>query len=217
MVACVLTLGFAACGGDNSSDEGATTAVSSTAVPQGTATSAPPATTATSGAVTTAAPSITSPSTPCAGTGGDTSTVMSPTPSGAMLLTGVDVMPADACSDTVTMVFRPDVEEVPGFTLGYQDGPFSAAGSGEPIPVLGGAYLVLRLEPAAIVDLSDAAAPLTYDGPQDIEPDGTNHVVQMRVYDAFEGVLGWVIGLDSLQPFVVETGASPPSLTISIG
>jgi hypothetical protein len=125
--------------------------------------------------------------------------------------------PLDGCVDTVTMTFRADVGEAPGFTLGYQDGPFSEAGSGKPIRMRGRAFLVLRLEPAAIFDFADESAGLTYDGPHDIRPRGTNHVEQVRLYDAYEGVVGWVIGLDSHQPFTVQTGTSPPSLTISIG
>ncbi len=216
LVVGALAAGGSACGSDDSSGGGASTTVSSAATSDETTTTTSPATTTSAAATTTTAESTTA-TIPCEGAGGATDDVTSPMPSGMMLLTDLDAAPLDACVDSVALTFRPDVEEAPGFTLGYEDGPFSEAGSGAPIEVRGSAFLVLRLEPAAIADLSIEFAPLTYEGPRDFEPEGTIHVVQVRLYDAFEGVVGWVIGLDSQQPFTVETGTSPPSITIAIG
>jgi len=132
-------------------------------------------------------------------------------------LTGVEVARVDDCIDSVTMTFRDDLNEAPGFTLGYRNGPFSEAGSGAPIRMRGRAFLVLRLEPAATFDFSDDSGGRTYDGRRSLRPRRTNHVEHLRLYDDFEGVVGWIIGLDSRRPFTVETGTAPPSLTISIG
>lgn len=215
LVVGALAAGGSACGSDDSSGGGASTTVSSAATSDETTTTTSPATTTPAAATTTAESTTTT--VPCEGTGGVTDDVTSPMPSGMMLLTDLHAAPLEACVDSVALTFRPDVDEAPGFTLGYEDGPFSEAGSGAPIEVRGNAFLVLRLEPAAIADLSIESVPLTYEGPRDFEPEGTIHVVQVRLYDAFEGVVGWVIGLDSQQPFTVETGTSPPSITIAIG
>ena len=219
MIVGALALGAGGCGGDDDASGGATTSSSESPSTSevGATTTAGDDGTSTSAAETSTSAPAESTTVPCEGTGGGTDAVTSPLPSGMMLLTDVEIEAARPCVDTVTLKFRPDVAEAPGFTLEYQDGPFSEAGSGAPVEVDGGAFLVLRMEPAAIADLSVETAPLTYEGPRDIAPDGTAHVVQMRLYDAFEGVVGWVIGIDGQQPFTVDTGTSPPSITISIG
>ena len=218
VVGVALLLGTAGCGGGGgnaarTSTTGSTEAggTTTTAAHGGGTTTTAAATTTSLGARTTTTTST------CGPSAGGTDSVTRPMPSGIMLLTDVVAKAEGACADKVALTFRSDTSEEPGFTLGYRDPPFSAAASGAPIEVEGSAFLVLRLEPAALVDMSIDTAPLTYTGPQDILPARTVHVREMTVFDSYEGVLGWIIGLDEKVPFAVTTSSAPPSLVITIG
>ena len=48
---------------------------------------------------------------------------------------------------------------VPGYDVGYVEPPILADGSGEEVPVAGGAALVVRMEPALDADLTQESAP----------------------------------------------------------
>lgn len=135
-------------------------------------------------------------------------------PASTQLLTDVKVA-ASGCLDTVTFSFRASGPAPPGYSLSYQPGPFASSGSGQAVSVAGAAFLAVRFEPAAIADLTQANAPPSYTGPRLITPTGTTHVRGLALYDAFEGVVAWVIGLDRQAP--VQVSAQPGSLVVTIG
>lgn len=134
-----------------------------------------------------------------------------------MLLTNVQPTP-DGCLGRVTFTFRSTgADAAPGYRAEYQPGPFAEDGSGSPVTVAGSAFLVVRFEPAAGVDLSVEHAPQTYTGPRSIKPAGVPHVVEIREIGDFEGVVTWVIGLDSQRPVQTAAIPGPPTLTVTIG
>lgn len=133
-----------------------------------------------------------------------------------MLLTGVGAAPLD-CRDEVTFDFRSTgIDTSPGYTVGYQSGPFRSGEGDEILKVNGSAFLVVRFDRAAGADLSKPAAPPTYTGPNTVTPDGMFHVLQIKRISDFEGVLVWVIGLDAKRPFTVDGSATPPKIVVTI-
>lgn len=133
------------------------------------------------------------------------------------LLTNVTIA-ASGCIDTVTFDFTPDgPASEPPYQLEYKDPPFAQSGSGEPVTVPGTAFLVIRFQPAWIADITREGAPPSYTGPHEITATGTSFVKGMALYDAYEAVVGWVIGLDGQHPVRVDETASPPRLVINVG
>jgi hypothetical protein len=133
-----------------------------------------------------------------------------------MLLTGVDAAPVD-CRDVVTFDFRSTgVGTSPGYTIGYQSGPFRSGEGDQILKVNGSAFLVVRFDSAMGADLTKPDAPLTYTGPSTLTPDGMQHVLQIKRISDFEGVLVWAIGLDAKRPFIVDGSPTPPKIVITI-
>lgn len=119
-----------------------------------------------------------------------------------------------ACADRVEFEFRTGIA---GATIEYQPGPFTVGESGQPLTVAGGAFLVVRLEPAAGVNLDEPDAPATYTGPSSIKPQGLTHVQEIRELSDFEGQLVWVIGLDDTRPFTVTSLTGPSRVSVEVG
>jgi hypothetical protein len=188
-----LVVVLAACGSGSAGKSSSTTASTAAASSSSTSsTTAPPATCVAGGSTGpfTAAGSATS------------------------LMTDV-VTAAAGCADTVTFTFRPG--PAPGYDVSYKPGPFQDAGSGNPHPVSGNAFVVVRFHPAAIADFAQPSAPLTYTGPRSIHPTGVAHVQDLEMTEAFEGYVTWVIGLDAQRPMKAVASASPTSLVITLG
>jgi hypothetical protein len=145
----------------------------------------------------------------------DTKTaIVDPVPSsGPALLTDLHTG-RQPCADRVVFDFR---DVAPGYTFEYQPGPFTFGESGQPLTIAGNAFLVARLSPASGVDLTQPAAPPTYQGPAQITPLGLSHVREIRRLSDFEGVLVWVIGLDGMRPFTAATLGGPARVYIDIG
>lgn len=149
---------------------------------------------------------------------GATDPATAPGDPGGALLTDVRVG-AHGCFDRVVFEVRPaggGAAAPVGYTVGYEPGPLTEDGSGEPVSVEGGAFLVVRLM-ATGVDLSREDAPETYTGPATIDPQGTSRVVQVRRTGDFEGVSTWVVGVDATRPFRVEVVESPTRLVVDVG
>ena len=134
--------------------------------------------------------------------------------------TGANVLLTDVrtgrqpCADRVVFDFR---NGRPPYTVEYQPGPTFALGeSDQTITVEGSAFLVVRVEHAAGVDLSDPSAPQTYTGPESIHPNGLTHVREIRRTEDFEGVLIWVIGVDATRPFSVGVLDGPSRVYVDI-
>lgn len=195
-VAVLAAVGLVACG-SGSSGRSKGDAASTTAAPPSTT-----ATAATSGK-------------PCPGG----ATTEQKTPPSTDVVDMTDLTTAVAhCGDVVAFTFRATPQPtVPGYDVQYKSPPFRDSGEGRVHTVDGTAFLVVRFDRAAIVDFSNTSAPKTYNGPTSLHPNGLAHVRDIELLDATEGVLSWVIGLDSQQPFRVDTTTTPGAVTLSIG
>jgi hypothetical protein len=115
--------------------------------------------------------------------------------------------------DRATFQFR---NHVPGYRVEYQDGPFTEDGSGNPVDVAGGAFVVVRMEPASGFDLSTGEGQLVYKGPKRISgaDAGTSVVREVVRLGDFEAVLTWAIGLEERVDFRVLTLTHPARLVV---
>ena len=176
--------------------------------PQSTTTSTA-ATTTTTGASTTTAPT-------CTGAGADTATKAAPAQSatGVALLTDVRTG-RQPCADRVVFDFRAGSR--PGYSVGYERGPFTFGQSDMPVTVAG------ERVPGRAHDAGErrrprvagrSAAPTT--GPESIVPPGLTHVREIRRLEDFEATLVWVIGLDAQRPFSVGTLDGPPRVYVDV-
>jgi hypothetical protein len=190
LVAVSALIVFAACGGDDTGSSGSSTTASTE-----------PATSTT-----------TTPTTePCEFSGAEAN-VSGEAAGGTLFLTNLRSAGHD-CYDRVVLEFRQD--GTPGYEVGYQDGPILQDASGEPVPVAGSAYLVVRVSPATGYDF-DAGVP-SYNGPNRVTPGDTAHVQEVVRSGDFEAILTWVIGLDEVRPFTVSTLTDSTRLVIDIG
>jgi hypothetical protein len=85
---------------------------------------------------------------------------------------------------------------MPDWTVGYQSGPLELQPSGQPVSVAGGAFLVVRFDHASAFTVPTSPA---IDSPI---------VREIRKTQDFEGVVTWVIGLDTQRAFGVSTDAA---------
>ena len=114
--------------------------------------------------------------------------------------------------DRVVFEFR---NVAPGYDVRYVQKPVHADGSGNEVPVEGGAVLLVRMEPALDADLTQESAPRTYLGPQRFTPD-TAVVVELVRTGGFEAVLTWAVGVDEKRPFKVTRLESPARIVIDV-
>ncbi len=197
IVALVAAAGLAGCG----SDTPKTTAAA-------TGTAAPVSTDTTPTSQTTA---------PCTFSGA-TERAQGPGDAPTRLLTDVRVG-AHGCYDRVTFELKPQKGDTDGpvsWKARYEEPPITEDGSGRPVAVKGKAFLVVTMS-ATGVDLSQEAAPPTYTGPASIEAADTTRIRQVRRIGDFEGVLTWVIGLDTKRPFHVTTDTGPARVIVDVG
>jgi hypothetical protein len=199
-LAAIVVLAFALSGcGSGSNDDGA----------------ASPATTSTSPTTTSTSPPSTQTVPDCMPSP-DAST--SPRKSSAnenretMYLTNV-TLGTDEC--TAKVVFELEKRAPgPGFEVSYQ--PASTAkiedASGNPIEIDGDAFLVVKLTPAMTAKIDGDQVTKTYTGPRRLG--GTDPITEVVKTGDFEGVVTWVIGLDSKRPFT--TNASDSELVVEI-
>jgi len=172
-----------------------------TVQPLPTTSTAPPRAT-----TTTTTPDLPTTSLPCQPIPIPTTPVKSPATTQPSLLTKVSET-GDHCVDHVVFDFVPKGTDIPGYTITYASPPFTSDGSGAPIIVPGSAFVSVRIAPGYGYDF--VAGKPTYTGPKSVPVSGTNHVRSIVETGDFEGVLNWVIGLDSKRPFSVEATATP--------
>jgi hypothetical protein len=136
-----------------------------------------------------------------------------PASTSTSLLTAVQTAVHDGC-DRIVFAFRDGAP--PGYEVGYKPGPFTKGESEEPLEVQGAAYLVVRLDKASGLDQSSPMGTATYTGPRVLTGLGLTHAAEVVNAEDFEGVMTWVVGLDSQRPFTVTTLNSPPRVVVDV-
>jgi hypothetical protein len=197
---------LAACGSDKKQGSSAattsSTAAASTTTRAATTTTRPAATSTSAAATTTAA---------CPNTGStDPRATLAAQPSA--LLTNVVVTTA-GCRDSVTFTFRTKGSAVPSCAAEYRTGPFTRDGSGAAVAVAGTAFLAVRCTPAYGYDFETGTT--TYTGSKNIIPAGTRHVRAVVETGDFEGVVNWVIGLDTKRAFAIDSSGAPREFVVT--
>ncbi len=133
--------------------------------------------------------------------------VTSPAPANSVLLTRVDFT-GDTCVDHVVWGFTSKGSGPPGYSITYGTPPFAQDGSGQPVAVKGNAFVVVTIPKAYGFDFESGKT--TYTGPKHITPPpSANHVKEIVETGDFEGVVTWVIGLDTKRAFSVQATGSP--------
>lgn len=114
--------------------------------------------------------------------------------------------------DTVTFQFGPGGDN-PGIPFGditIVKPPFSQGSSGLPMTVEGDHFLQVRFDK---MDIVDAAGNDIYNGLRDLKP-GFPALRQAVMFDEFEGVVGWFVGLSG--PTCVSVASDPAALAITL-
>ena len=135
-----------------------------------------------------------------------TTPVTSPTAAQPSLLTDVKEL-GDGCVDHVIFDFNGKGTDPPGYSVTYGTPPFVGDASGAPIAVAGNAFVVVKVKPGYGFDF--VTGKQTYSGPKSVPVGHTNHVRAIVETGDFEGVLTWVIGLDSKRAFSVQATGTP--------
>jgi hypothetical protein len=120
---------------------------------------------------------------------------------------------ADECTAKVLFGFEEQAPG-PGFEVSYQPADTAKIedASGNPIEIDGDAFLVVKLNPAMTAKIDGDQVTKTYNGPRRIS--GSDPITEVVKTGDFEGVVTWVIGLDSKRSFT--TNASESQLAIEI-
>jgi hypothetical protein len=121
----------------------------------------------------------------------------------------------ERCGDLVLFGFRPDNGALPMCNVAFEPGPFSEDASGRPVKVAGTAFLVVRCEPAYSYDPQTGATSYVAPKNKHTVPEGAVHVVDVAATGDYEGVMSWVIGLDSQRPFHADA-TSAGALVINV-
>jgi hypothetical protein len=122
------------------------------------------------------------------------------------LLTAVKQQ-SDGCVDHVIFDFDAKGSDPPGYTITYGEPPFVGDGSGAQIAVAGNAFVVVKIKPGYGFDFETGKP--TYTGPKNVPVANLTHVKAIVETGDFEGVLTWVIGMDSKRPFSVQATGTP--------
>jgi hypothetical protein len=198
----VLAFALAGCGSGSNDNEAASSTTTST-------TSTSPTTTSTSPPSMQTVPACMPP--PSAST--------SPRKSSAnenretMYLTDVSLDQGEKCIAKVTFAFE-QYAPGPGYQVSYQPADTAKIedASGNPVEIAGDAFLVVKLNPAMTAKIDGDQVVKTYTGPRRIP--GTDPIAEVVKTGDFEGVVTWVIGLDSKRSFT--TKASDSQLVVEI-
>lgn len=164
------------------------------------------------------------------GTDSTTSTAQCERPSGAtlakkvspvlqdrptMYLTDVEVDVED-CVERITFKFEQS-DAGPGYDVSYQPPEVAKVqdGSGDPLAIAGGDFLVVRMFPAMTAKIDGEEVEPTYDGPRSIPaPTDATMLREVAMTGDFEAQVTWAIGLDNKHPFTVT--ASDDELVVEI-
>ena len=132
-----------------------------------------------------------------------------------MFLTDVEVE-TENCVERVTFKFK-ESEPGPGYDVSYQPPEVAKTqdGSGDPVAVAGGDFLVVRMFPAMTAEIDGEEVKPTYTGPRNIPaPVDSRLIREVAQTGDFEAQVTWAIGLDDKRPFMVT--ASDRELVVEI-
>ena len=106
----------------------------------------------------------------------------------------------------------------PGYRVSYVTRPIVEDGSGNEIPIAGGAVLLVHMVGASGFDLATPEGRLVYKGLRRIDGSsaGTSIVREAVRSGDFEGVLAWVIGVEERVDFRVRTLDNPARLVVDL-
>ena len=141
---------------------------------------------------------------------------LSPAAPETMFLTDVEIEIED-CVERVTFKFK-ESEPGPGYEANFEPEQVAKIqdGSGDPIAVAGGDFLVVRMFPAMTAEIEGEDVKPTYEGPRSIPaPTDARFIREVAQTGDFESRLTWAIGLDNKHPFTVTTSAD--ELVVEIG
>lgn len=97
--------------------------------------------------------------------------------------------------------------------VGYASEPFSNI-AGFPLWVNGGAALQVRMDGASFYDINTGTP--TYDGATAFVGPPGGPVKEVRLIDAFEGIMTWAIGVDGPRPFRVTQRLNPTRVIVDV-
>lgn len=132
-----------------------------------------------------------------------------------MYLTDVEIETED-CVERVTFKFEKS-EPGPGYDVSYQPPEVAKIedGSGDPLAIAGGDFLVVRMFPAMTAKIDGEDIEPTYEGPRNIPaPVEATMLREVAQTGDFEAQVTWAIGLDNKHPFTVT--ASDDELVVEI-
>lgn len=132
-----------------------------------------------------------------------------------MYLTDVEIEIED-CVERVTFKFK-ESEPGPGYDASYQPEQIAKTqdGSGNPVTIAGGDFLVVRMFPAMTAEIEGEDVKPTYEGEKSISaPTEAQVIREVAQTGDFEAQVTWVIGLDNEHPFTVT--ASNDELVVEI-
>ena len=123
------------------------------------------------------------------------------------------------CLDKVSFFFDSTAAVPPGYTVGYQDvtkDPIQDCNGAITVP--GNAFLMVTLKPSA------SSNPFLPDGQQDtykgslrLSYGPVHHLEAVEKLCDGDGTVRWVIGLDSVRPFVVDRAIDPVRVSVLVG
>ncbi len=126
-------------------------------------------------------------------------------------LVGADVRTGvQPCSERFVLELQ-GTGEFPGWWVRYQAAPLTDDPRGEPVDVIGTAFIVVTVE--SWMNNMEGEG---YRGPTRFTPTNVSHMKELVMLGNFESVTLWAIGLDRQRPFEVTTLDNPPRLVIDI-
>lgn len=118
---------------------------------------------------------------------------------------------AAANQDFDRVVFQFAGDRLPGYHVEYVDRPVRQCGSGEPVPVAGDGWLLVRLEPAQAHD--EQGRPTVEDRSQ--APD-LPVLQELKLICDFEAIVTWVLGVSSPNRYRVMELSDPARLVVDV-
>ena len=128
---------------------------------------------------------------------------------------------AEPCWDKIVFTFQPTGADMPpGYTVGFQKGPFVEGDAGQyTVETLGDAFLFVTLTPASEYDTTNPG-PIrqTYKGNLRLTLTDMHQtkIVRLLMENDGENVERWLIGLDTKRPFTVDAANNPPRVIVYI-